>query len=156
MAMTTSGRSIRRVYLDLCALNRLLDDQHQMRIRLEGDAVSLILTHVRNGMIRLAVSPMHGTEIAANPDAAKRQHLQILLAELGEFAPFDPIEARQRAEALSQLGMGPADAAHVAFAEHMHSDFVSVDDRLLRQLRRTGSSVWFGTPTAYCDKEDLR
>ena len=32
------------VYLDVCALNRPLDDQSQMRIRLEADAVSLILS----------------------------------------------------------------------------------------------------------------
>jgi hypothetical protein len=35
-------------------------------------------------------------------------------------------------------------------------DFVTVDDRLLRQLRRVKIGVWFGTPAAYCDKEDLR
>ncbi|PKO21398.1 MAG: hypothetical protein CVU38_14965 [Chloroflexi bacterium HGW-Chloroflexi-1] len=40
-------QSLRRVYPDLCALNRPLDDQDQMRIRLEADAVSLILSHVR-------------------------------------------------------------------------------------------------------------
>lgn len=69
---------------------------------------------------------------------------------------MDLIQTRQRAEHLFQLGLGAADAAHVAFAEAMESDFVSVDDRLLRQLQRVGCKVWFGTPTAYCDKEDLR
>ena len=38
---------VKRVYLDLCALNRPLDDQGQIRVRLEADAVSLILSHVR-------------------------------------------------------------------------------------------------------------
>jgi hypothetical protein len=60
------------------------------------------------------------------------------------------------AEHLHTLGLGPAVAAHVAFAELTECDFVTVDDRLLRQLRRVKIGVWFGTPAAYCDKEDLR
>jgi hypothetical protein len=38
----------RRVYLDVSALCRPFDDQAQMRIRLETDAVLLILSHVRS------------------------------------------------------------------------------------------------------------
>ena len=65
------------------------------------------------------------------------------------------VKTRGRAEHLYQLGFGPADAAHVAFAELGSCDFVTVDDRLLRQLSRVGPEVWFGTPMAYCDKEEL-
>lgn len=32
-----SSQAARRVYLDVCALNRPLDDQSQMRIRLETE-----------------------------------------------------------------------------------------------------------------------
>jgi hypothetical protein len=34
-----------RVYLDVCCLNRPFDDQTQDRIRLEAEAVTLILGH---------------------------------------------------------------------------------------------------------------
>lgn len=36
--------AIKRVYLDVSALGRLFDDQHQIRIRVEADAVRLTLT----------------------------------------------------------------------------------------------------------------
>ena len=146
----------KRVYLDLCALNRPLDDQNQMRIRLEADAVSLILSHARAGALCMVVSPAHRTEAAANPDVTKREHIWLLLGETGTEADVDWTRARGRAEHLHTLGLGPADAAHVAFAELAECDFVTVDDRLLRQLRRFKLGVWFGTPAAYCDKEDLR
>jgi hypothetical protein len=43
------------VYLDVCALSRPFDDQSQMRIRLETDAVQLILSHIRSGSLTLIV-----------------------------------------------------------------------------------------------------
>ena len=46
---TVVDKKPRLVYLDVCALNRPLDDQSQMRIRLEADAVALIsATHVHS------------------------------------------------------------------------------------------------------------
>lgn len=152
----TVSREAKRVYLDVCALNRPLDDQSQMRIRLETDAVLLILGHARERAVQIVVSPVHYREASANPDLARREHVLTLLRDLGTEVSVDLIQTRQRAEHLFQLGLRAADAAHVAFAEAMESDFVSVDDRLLRQLQRVGCKVWFGTPTAYCDKEDLR
>lgn len=151
-----SAQPPKRIYLDVCALNRPLDDQNQMRIRLEADAVSLILSHVRAHTVQMVVSPVHFSEASANPDLAKREHVQILLKEIGGEVTVDMSQARSRAEQLHELGLGVADAAHVAFAELANCDFVTVDDRLLRQLRRVGATVWFGAPTAYCDKEDLR
>lgn len=146
----------RRVYLDVCVLCRPFDDQNQMRIRLETDAALLILSHVRSETLTLIVSPAHHIEIAAIKDSAEREHLQLLLQEIGTEPSFDLAEGRQRAEYLVQQGLGPADAAHLALAEQAESDFASCDDRLLRQCRRIQPVIWYGTPIAYCDKEDLQ
>jgi predicted nucleic acid-binding protein len=127
-----------------------------MRIRLEADAVSLILSHVRARTITLLISPVHRAETHANPDLAKREHVQLLLDEIGVGVKVDLAQARYRAEQLHLAGLGPADAAHVAFAELANCDFVTVDDRLLRQLKRVRAKLWFGTPMAYCDRENLR
>lgn len=55
----------RLVYLDVCALCRPFDDQSRMRIRLETEAVNLILEHVRKGTLTMIASPAHDVEIAA-------------------------------------------------------------------------------------------
>ena len=144
------------VYLDMCAINRPFDDQEQMRIRMESGAVHLILDHVRTGNLVLAVSNVHILEAAANPDLAKRQHVEYLLQTYGWKISVAPELTKTRAGELFQQGMGVADAAYVAIAEAVESDFVSVDDRLLRQCKRMNTTVWHGTPMAYCEKEGLQ
>ena len=149
-------RSARQVYLDVCALNRPLDDQSQMRIRLEASAVQLILSHARLGNISVLTSPALRYEVGANPDPVRRRHVQLVLQELGIPVTFSLFEVRKRASELNAKGVKPADATHMALAEQAGCDFVTVDDPFLRQLRRIETAVWFGTPIAYCEKEDLR
>lgn len=152
----TTQQLRRCVYLDVCALNRPLDDQNQMRIRLEADAVQMILSHVRSRDLVLVISPAHRVEIAANPDPARRQHVESLIAEIGTDADLDLEQARRRAMSLLNRRLKPADAAHAALAEEAGCAFVTVDDRLLRQLQRASMSVWCGNPVAYCEKEGLK
>ena len=145
-----------RVYIDVCALCRPFDNQDQMRIHLETAAVLLIIGHVRSKVLTMIVSPVHDVEIAAIKEVAERDHLQLLLQEIGTRISFDLPQARQRTEQLVQQGLGPADAAHLALAEQAGSDFVSCDDRLLRKCRRIRPSIWCGSPITFCEKENLR
>ncbi len=145
----------KQVYLDACVLSRPFDDQQQARIHLETTALELILGHIRDGELELIVSPVHQAEISAIPQTQERQHLLLLLTEIGTQRDFDLPRIRPRAEQLARSGMGVADAAHVAFAEYAEADFVTVDDRLLKQCKRLGVQVWYGSPQAYCDKENL-
>ena len=151
-----NGESLRQVYLDVCALSRPFDDQTQARIRLETDAVQLILSNVRQGRLRLIVSAAHTVEMAAIDDVEERNTLEKWLKELGYRPRADLRKARQRAEELARVKIGPADAAHIALAEQAEAAFVTVDDRLLRQARRVKLSVWAGTPLEYCEKEKLK
>ncbi len=144
------------VYLDVCALSRPFDDQHQMRIQLETNAVNLILAYVRQNRLTLVISPVHQAEIQAIPDEEERTQLQLLLKNLGKMAQINLIAARQRAEYFTSHGVGVADAAHLAFAEQALTDFVSVDDRLLKKSSRLALPMWTGSPTAYCEKEHLK
>jgi predicted nucleic acid-binding protein len=146
----------RRIYLDVCALSRPFDDQDQARIRMETEAVGLILGHVRTGRLSLVVSPVHTLEISATMDLEERAALEQILTELGHQPRFDAHAVRRRAEALATLGLGPADAAHLAFAEAAKACFATVDDQLLRRVPHAKPSVWVGTPMGYCEKEDLK
>ncbi len=146
----------KRIYLDVCALCRPFDDQQQVRIRLETSAVELILAHIRQTEYELIVSPAHEVEIEATADLEKRRQLMLLLKQLNTPFEFDLPAVRQRAGQLAAQGLGVADAAHLAFAEQAQAEFVTVDDRLLKQCRRVKSTVWCGTPPAYCEKENLR
>lgn len=147
---------ISRIYLDVCALSRLFDDQVQARIRLETEAVKLILSHVRTGDLKLIVSPAHTVEIAAIKNLEERESLKRMLEEVGTRPAYDTIAARQRAEEFVRMRIGLADAAHLAFAEQARADFVSVDDRFLKRASRIKLSIWLGTPAQLCEREDLK
>ncbi len=63
------------IYLDVCSLSRPFDDQNIMRIRLETEAVNLILLKVKEGRFKLLVSFAHFREIEAIPDPVERIEL---------------------------------------------------------------------------------
>ena len=144
------------IYIDVCALCRPFDEQEYMRVRLETEAVNLILSKVRDGNYKLIVSPVHIKEIEAISDTIERVELQIVLNEWGEQIHVNMAETRSRAEDLVNLGFGIADAAHVAFAEQAEVPFISCDDRLIKKCINHKITVWCGNPVAFCEKENLR
>jgi predicted nucleic acid-binding protein len=149
-------QQFRYIYLDVSALCRPFDDQEQMRIRLETDAIQLILANLHSNKRMLIASPAHDAEIRSISDLAEREHLQSLLKVSGAHVVFDLSSARRRAEELIHKGVGIADAAHLAFAEQAQADFITCDDRLIRQCHRVGIRIWCGTPIAFCERENLR
>ena len=144
------------VYIDVCALSRPFDNQDYLRIRLETEAINLILSKVREGKLKLLISSAHIIEIEAIPEAVERIELRTILNKLGEPIKGDMSKIRARAEDLVRLGFGVADAAHVAFAEYSGAQFISCDEKLLKKCLTHKIKVWFGNPVAFCEREGLR
>ena len=145
-----------RVYLDVCVLCRPYDDQNLMRIRLETDAVYLILQYIQSGQYAMIASPVHFREVAAIEDSRERTEVTALLHRYGTAPSCDLRSVRQRAEALHARRFGVADAAHVAFAEASADVFMTCDNRLLRQCRRASMRLRAMNPIDFCLAEDLR
>ena len=114
-------------------LSRPFDDQSYLRIRLETEAVNLILSKVKNGEYTLAISPVHWEEIKAIAEIFERIDLQERLKTMGKPIKTDLDIARKRADELCELNFGIADAAHVAFAEQGGAEFISCDDSLIKK-----------------------
>ena len=144
------------IHMDVCALSRPFDDQDFMRIRLETEAVNLILSKSKEGKFRLLVSSAHDLEIRAIDDAVERIKLQAILKEMGEPAKGDVRKIRARAEELVRLGFGVGDSAHLAFAEFHSAEFITCDDKVIRKSLKHKIGVWCGNPVAFCEKEGLR
>lgn len=155
MTTSISSPGIKRIYLDVCVLCRPFDDQRQMRIALETDAVALILNHVRQGNLSLIISKAHDLEINALKKSKERNQLKELLNNFGLRYSYELSAVQVRAEMFVAEGLGPADAAHLAFAEQAQADFLTVDDRLLRQCHRVRTSIWYGKPPIFCERENL-
>jgi predicted nucleic acid-binding protein len=125
-----------KVYLNVSCLNRPFDDQNQLRIRLEAEAVTLILERCERGEYEHVSAEIAKIEIAAMPDAERRARVQLLLPqETAILMLTEPVF--DRARFLATLGFKPADALHVAAAEKLQADvLLSCDDRLCRLARR--------------------
>lgn len=124
-----------RIYLDVSCLNRPFDDQSQPRIRLESEAVTIILGRIDQGGTWLQVSSrVAQIEIQALKDPVRRKRvLDLLPDDIMELGDSDFTRARF----LVSRGIGAADALHVAAAESLEADvFLTCDDRLLRRCER--------------------
>jgi len=127
-----------RIYLDVSCLNRPFDDQRQARIRLEAEAVMIVLEQIESGLWRHVTSRLTVLEVNANADAARRNRVQQML-------PMDIMSVstamRHRAEELMIRGLGSADAIHVAAAEQLADVFLTCDDRLLKRCRQLADEL---------------
>ncbi|MBD2309944.1 PIN domain-containing protein [Chroococcidiopsis sp. FACHB-1243] len=121
------------IYLDVCCLNRPFDNQAQERVRLESEAVLLILTRCQSREWFLLGSEAIDAEIAQTLDADRRQRL-IALASLATTKATVTKQVESRALEVVRLGCKPYDALHIACAEAGNADILlTTDDRLIRK-----------------------
>lgn len=145
---------MKTLYLDVCVLCRPFDDQNQLRIRLETDAVFLILMRIETGLYRAVVSPAHVKEVGAILETSERLEMERLLGRLCESCEYDLPQARHRAEALIGSGFGIADAAHVAFAEQVADFFIPCDDKLLKRCTHAELPIYAMSPLEFIAQEE--
>jgi predicted nucleic acid-binding protein len=127
---------ILRIYLDVCCLNRPFDDQRQDRIRLEAEAVLLIMGRCESGAWQWLSSAVVEEEVNHTPSSERRSRVrQMLSGAHGTVALTDV--AISRAQELKALGFRTYDALHLACAEQATVDiFLTTDDHVLRIVTR--------------------
>ena len=129
------------IYLDACCLNRPFDDQTQDRIRLETEAIVLIIRRLQTQEWFWLGSEALDFEIEQTPDTERRFRVQLLI----EFV-FRSIEIGQaeedRARQLQTLGFKLLDALHLACAEIGQAEvFLTTDDKLLGLAHRLAGQL---------------
>jgi len=130
-----------KVYLDTCCLNRPFDDQSQERIRLETEAMMIILARFSRREWSWLGSQALEIEIDRAPDAEQRSRLKRVSDFVGEFIKIGSKEL-ERASELEKLGFVGFDAVHLACAETGKAEiFLSTDDRLLKRAKRQSKKL---------------
>src|SRR3954471_21560321 len=104
-----------RIYLDVSCLSRPVDDQWQERVRLEAEAIALILHRCGAGAWQHLSSDMARIEVDANPDAQKRAKVIALLPAARDIISLSE-NIFDRAMTVQRMGLSAADATHVAAA----------------------------------------
>lgn len=124
-----------RIYLDLCTIQRVFDDESQQRIREEKYALERVIELVEEGRFQLLSSFVLEYESEAGTDVSRRDFTETVLARASErIDPSPRIQHRTTVYALG--GLRTWDAAHLAAAVEARADFFcTCDDRLLRRAR---------------------
>lgn len=146
-----------KVHLDACCLNRPFDDQTQDRVRLESEAILLILNHIQQGHLDWTASRALEYEIGKGPDPERRERVQALLDFATSSIDVGPDE-ENRSGALKLLGFHAVDALHIACAESAACDvLLTTDDRLLRAAQRNAQhfKVRCANPVDWLREVDL-
>jgi predicted nucleic acid-binding protein len=130
-----------KVYLDNCVLNRPFDDQSQERIRLETEAIILLLSRLERKEMTWLGSQALEIEVDRTPDVEQQSRLKRvvefvdLTVEVGE-------KELKRANELQKMGFFGFDAVHLACAESGKADvFLTTDDRLLKLTKRVAKKL---------------
>lgn len=132
-----------KVYLDACCLNRPFDDQSQPRVRLEAEAVSLILEKFFQGEWRWIGSEVLNYEIEQHPDPETRERILSFLSLSQRVVEINE-KLVKRAEELEETGFDSYDAIHLASAEVGKADvFLTTDDQMLKIFNRNKSLFSF-------------
>ena len=130
-----------KLYFDNNVYNRPFDDQSIPRNRDEARATEELLRRAADGEVELFSSFVLEFEHSRLPLPGRRQEVRALM-ELAQvhISPNAPV--LESARDLQRLGLGVGDALHFAAAELAGVDyFVTCDDKLIRRVRRLGSSI---------------
>ncbi len=125
-----------RLYLDSCCLNRPFDDQSQLRVRLETEAIRTILRLCQDGVHRWIISDALQAELEQTPNLDRQQLTLDLLALASEQVAVTETDYVRAAE-FANYGLTGFDAVHLAIAERTQCDlFLTTDDRLWRRSEK--------------------
>lgn len=121
------------VYLDTCSIQRPFDDQSQLRVAMESEAVLRVIQLVEQGDLNLLASETLRIETEQNPHSRRRRFAFGVLALATRFVETDS-QIESRARQYEDIGLHPFDALHLSSAVEAEADvFCTTDDQLLRR-----------------------
>jgi len=121
-----------KIYLDNCCYNRPFDDQTQLRIRLEAEAIKTILKLHEQGLWEIVVSQVNIFELKNTPSPSKQLKLQDVFYKMQSIVPLTT-SIIQRAQYFESINIDAMDAMHLACAENNADILLTVDDKFLKR-----------------------
>ncbi len=132
-----------KIYLDTCCLNRPFDDQLQPRIRLESEAITLILEKTHQREWEWIGSEILFYELEQIGDVERRERTVLLAKQCHQVIETNE-QILERAEELESSGFDSYDALHLASAAQAKVDvFLTTDDRLQKLAIRDRKQIPF-------------
>lgn len=125
-----------RIYLDMCCLQRPMDNQAYLRIHIEAEAILGILAWCEAGHADLLNSVALEYEVNHNPHPPRKAFVQETLSR-SVFTVQATDSVEQRARNFGKLGIKVLDSLHLACAVEAQANyFCTCDDRFLRRAKQ--------------------
>ena len=125
-----------RVYLDMCAIQRPMDNQSQVQVVMEGEAIHKIIRLCDLGQLHLTISDAHLYENSRNSHGPRRLFGESVLSLADEYVSATT-SVDSRAEFFVQKGIKLMDALHLASAVEARVDYFCTCDAKLLRIART-------------------
>ena len=120
-----------KIYLDNCCLNRPFDDQTNLRIRLESEAIKMIIFLCEQKRWQLISSKIVEFEIENTPDERRRKELEVINGLASSVVDINEIIS-SRAKEFENVGLQAFDALHLACSENRADVILTVDDKFMK------------------------
>ena len=121
-----------KIYLDNCCLNRPFDDQSNLRIRLESEAIKVILLLCEQHQWDLMSSEIIEFEIANTPDEGRRKKLEAINGLASSVIEIND-KISSRAKEFEKIGLQAFDAMHLACSENKADVLLTADDKFIKR-----------------------
>ena len=122
-----------RLYLDNCCFNRPFDDQSQLTVRLETEAILFVQQKIKEAKVDLAWSSILDFEIKKNPFEARRDATNEFRKYAFTVAEVTP-PMQQEASMFQSQGLAIVDSLHLACAISANCEyFITVDKGILKK-----------------------
>jgi predicted nucleic acid-binding protein len=120
--------------MDNCCLNRPFDNQANLRVHLEAEAIKTIITLIEQQKHQLISSQILKFEISKVPDETRKKELILIESLANEVILINSLKAA-RAKQFEQFGIQSFDALHLACAENDADIFLTVDDKFIKKAQ---------------------
>jgi predicted nucleic acid-binding protein len=123
-----------KIYMDNCCLNRPFDDQSNLRVHLEAEAIKTIITLVERQKWQLLSSKVLKFEISKLTDESRKKEIMIMESLANSVIQVNEIIA-VRANEFERFGLQSFDALHLACSENNADVLLTVDDKFLKKAQ---------------------
>jgi predicted nucleic acid-binding protein len=120
--------------MDNCCLNRPFDDQSNLRVHLEAEAIKTIVSLLERQEWFLVSSQVLEFEISKNGDESRKKELNSMNALAHTVIQINATIAK-RANEFEKQGLQAFDTLHLACAEGNADIFLTVDDKFLNKAK---------------------
>jgi predicted nucleic acid-binding protein len=142
-----------KIYLDVCCYSRPFDDLVIDRIRIEAEAVSIILERCEKGIYELISSEIVSYEISQILNRDKQDAVTRLSKTAKKIIRVNN-QIRKRAQEFESQKIKPYDALHLASADKaMVNIFLTTDDRIINKRDKLKINFRILNPTSFIYEE---